>query len=212
MLCDDCRENLPAIKEEKCKYCGVGKSRCNCKKHKSGYDGITAPFYYEAGIKRSIQLLKFNNKSFLADILAEDMANCVLSDFKDLKFDFICFVPFSISQKLKRTYNQSELLAESLSKKLNIPLKPVLLKLFDTRSQHDMGIKYRKGNVFGIYDIKENVEIKGKTVLLVDDVKTSGATLDDCAWILKIRGAEKVYCVTAALTVFKNKDEKTKEQ
>ena len=63
--------------------------------------------------------------------------------------------------------------------------------------------------MLGVYDVRENENVKGKTVLLVDDIKTTGATLNECAKILKIRGAEKVYCVTVALTgkkVSKNLD------
>lgn len=210
-LCEECRKNLPVISGEKCKFCGAGKDRCDCKHHKMGYDGITSPFYYEGGIKECIRLLKFNGKDFMAHTLAEDMARSVRSDFADVKFDFICFIPFSRAQKIRRNYNQSELLAIELSKLLNISLENVLIKLFETDVQHDMSIRRRNGNVFGIYDVKNGVDVKGKTVLLVDDVKTSGATLDECAWILKIRGAEKVYCVTAALTGKKNKKENKTE-
>ncbi len=202
-LCKDCLDNLPVIKGEKCKYCGAEKSKCNCKKHKLSFDGITAPFYYENGIKACIQRLKFNRKIFLARILADDMAKSVKEDFYDKKFDFICFVPFSPIQKLKRDYNQSELLAEELSKRLKIPLNKIMVKCFETKTQHTMSRRQRKGNVFGVYDIKNGADIKDKTILLVDDVKTSGSTLDDCAMILKIRGAKEVYCVTAAIAGFK---------
>lgn len=208
-LCDDCRDNLPVIKGEKCKYCGAEKKRCNCKKHKREYDGITAPFYYEDSIALSVRRLKFNGKDFLANSLAEEMAECVKEDFGEIKFDFICFVPFTLSQKFHRNYNQSELLAERLSKKLNIPLNKVMIKLFDTKPQHNTSFRYRSGNVFGVYDIKENADVKGKTILLVDDVKTTGSTLNDCARILKIRGAEKVYCTVAALAGVKPKENKT---
>lgn len=209
-LCEECRENLPVIEGEKCKYCGAEKSRCDCKKHKMGYDGITSPFYYENSIKKCIHNLKFNDKEFLADILAQDMANAVKKDFENVNFDLLCYVPFSVHQKIKRNYNQSELLARKLSNILNLPLKNVMVKLFETDSQHKMSIQKRKGNVFGVYDIEDNADIKGKTVLLVDDVKTSGATLDDCAWILKIRGAESVYCVTAALAGTKKNNVESK--
>lgn len=128
------------------------------------------------------------------------MANCVKSDFPRVNFDFICFVPFTKLQKIRRNFNQSELLAEHIAKLLEIPLKDVLIKLFETESQHKKSIRNRSGNVFGVYDVKENADVKGKTVLLVDDIKTTGATLNECAWILKIRGAKEVYCVTAALT------------
>ena len=145
--------------------------------------------------------------SALADILAEKMAECVKTDFKDIEFDFICYIPFTTSQKIQRKYNQSELLAEKLSKKLNIPLSNIMVKLFDTNSQHKMNLKYRAGNVFGVYDVKEKVDVTGKTILLVDDVRTTGATLNDCARILKIRGAEKVYCTVAVVAGAKPKND-----
>lgn len=208
-MCAECRNNLPVVKGEKCKYCGAEKKRCNCKKHKREYDGITAPFYYEDSIALSVRRLKFNGKDFLANILADEMAECVKEDFGEIKFDFICFVPFTLSQKLHRKYNQSELLAERLSEKLNIPLNRVMVKLFDTKPQHKTGFRYRSGNVFGVYDINEKADVKGRTILLVDDVKTTGSTLNDCARILKIRGAESVYCTVVALAGVKPKEEKT---
>ena len=204
-LCDDCKENLPIIKGEKCKYCGAEKQRCNCHKHKMEYDGITAPFYYEDSIAKAIRRFKFYGKDVLAEGLAERMADCVKEDFKNVKFDFVCFVPFVLSQKLIRGYNQSELLAERLSEKLGLPLVDVMVKLFETKPQHKMNPRKRAGNVFGVYDINENKDVTGKTILLVDDVRTTGATLNDCARILKIRGADKVYCTVTALAGAKTK-------
>jgi predicted amidophosphoribosyltransferase len=101
------------------------------------------------------------------------------------------------------------LLATELSKVLSLPVKNVLEKIFDNNIQHESSQNRRKGNVLGVYDVRENEDVKGKTILLVDDIKTTGATLNECAKILKIRGAEKVYCVTVALTgkkVSKNLD------
>lgn len=200
MLCADCCEYLPRVTGERCRFCGAGKERCGCKKHHMGYNRITSPFYYENGIKSGIQKLKFNGKEHLAYAFAEDMAKSVKADFGEIKFDFICFVPFTTAQKMRRNYNQSELLAEHLAKMLDIPLKRVLIKLFETNTQHSQNIRNRRGNVFGVYDVKEGADVKDKTILLVDDIRTTGATLDECAWILKIRGAKEVYCVTAALT------------
>lgn len=212
VVCEECSENLPVIKGEKCKFCAAEKSRCDCKKHKLSFDGLTAPFYYEDCIKQSIVSFKFSGKTVRGNILAQNMATAVREDFKDKKFDFICFVPFTNWQKIKRKYNQSEILAEHLSKELKIPLCNILVKLFETKSQHRMNSRERKGNVFGVYDVKNGINVKGKTILLVDDVKTSGSTLDDCAAILKIRGASEVYCVTAAIAGFKKKEEKTKNK
>lgn len=199
-ICADCRENLPVIEGERCRFCGASKDRCGCKKHRMGYDGITSPFYYENGIKDGIQKLKFSGKEHISYTLAKDMAKSVKSDFSNVKFDFICYVPFTTAQKIRRNYNQSELLAEHISKTLKIPLKKILVKLFETDSQHNKNFRNRRGNVFGVYDVKDSADVKDKTILLVDDIRTTGATLDECAWMLKIRGAKSVYCVTAALT------------
>lgn len=210
IVCDDCRENLPVIRQEKCKYCGVEKIRCDCKKHKMGYDGISAPFYYEKCIQKSIKLLKFSNKEFMAKHLSRDMAKSISEDFKDVDFELICYVPFSKVNKLTRKYNPSALLAQHLSDILHIPLKPMLVKLYENGNQRNLNVTERIGNVFGVYDVKSGVDIKGKTILLVDDVKTTGATLNNCAWIMKIRGAEKVYCATVAIPAGKKQNSSDK--
>ena len=176
-LCENCRDNLPRIKGERCKYCGAGKDRCKCNKHKMRYDG-----------------------DFMAYHFAKDMAKQVEKDFCDIGFDYITFVPISSFQRRHRDYNQSELLATELSKLLLLPVNNVLEKIFDNDIQHESSQHRRKGNVLGIYDVREKADVKGKIILLVDDIKTTGATLNECAKILKIRGAEKVYCVTVALT------------
>ena len=194
-ICHDCSENLPRITDDKCKYCGAEKIRCNCKNHKNMYDGITAPFYYEGIIAKRIADFKFHGQEYLAKPFAKEMAESVKSDFENIDFDLVCYVPFTKNQK--RRYNQSELLARNIAESLNIPLKPVMVKILDNESQHKLDIIRRRGNVFGVYDVCEDVH--GKVILLVDDIKTTGSTLDSCATILKIRGAEKVYGVTFAL-------------
>lgn len=205
--CEDCKRNLPVISSERCKYCGADKSRCTCRKHKRAFEAITAPFYYENTVKKAIHNLKFDGKEFIADKLAKDMAESVISDYRNVEFDCICYVPFTLAQQMNRIYNQSELLAQNLSEELDIPVKNAMIKLFNTKAQHNMTRVERVGNVFGIYDVAEDVNVKGKTILLVDDVKTSGATLDECSWILRIRGAEKVYCVVSAIAGVKPEDE-----
>ena len=207
-LCEECEQTLPIISGERCKYCGAEKSRCNCKKHKRAFEAIVAPFYYENSIKKSILNLKFNSEDFIAKTLAKDMAETVNKSYKDISFDFICYVPFTVSQGLNRIYNPSELLAYNLSEELGIPVQRVMVKLFNTKPQHNMKYSERVGNVFGIYDVNDDVNLKGKTILLVDDVKTSGATLNECASILKIRGAEKVYCVVSAVAGTKLQEDK----
>lgn len=210
-MCENCKNDLPRITGEKCKLCGAGKDRCTCKKAKMKYDGICAPFYYEKTIETAIRKFKFADKPYIAKALAEDTAAAVKENFADMNFDFIDFIPFSKNQSKKRKYNPAGEIAKEMSKLLEIPIKNVLTKSFETETQHISGAFYRKGNVAGAYDISENADLQGKTVLLVDDIKTTGSTLNECARVLKIAGAEKVCCAVAALTA-KEKSENDKEK
>ncbi len=210
-VCEECEAELSVITGERCKHCGAEKKRCGCKGHRMRYDGIVAPYYYEGSAKTSLLLLKFSEKEYMAYTLAQDMADTVKKEYGDINFDFIAYVPFTTYQKLYRTYNQSELLAYHLGRFLKLPVKNVLVKLFDTEAQHTLGKRDRTGNVIGIYDVKNNVGISGATVLLADDIKTTGATLNECARMLKIHGAEKVYCITAALSGEKPRENNTVE-
>lgn len=212
-LCNECKTDLPRITGEKCKLCGAGKDRCTCKKAKMKYDGICAPFYYEKTVETAIRKFKFADKPYIAKVLAEDTAAAVKADFADIRFDFIDFIPFSKNQSKKRKYNPAEEIADEISKILGIPIQNVLTKPFETETQHISGAFYRKGNVAGAYDTLDNADLHGKTVLLVDDIKTTGATLNECARVLKIAGADKVYCAVVALTAKEKQrenEEKTK--
>lgn len=212
-LCEYCKTDLPRITGEKCKYCGAGKDRCACKNAKMKYDGICAPFYYEKAIETAVHKYKFADKPYIARVLARDAVQTVRADFANIEFDFIDFIPFSKSQEKKRKYNPAGEIAKEMSKILSIPVQNVLIKPFETGTQHISGAFYRQGNVAGAYDVAENTDLHGKTVLLVDDIKTTGSTLNECARVLKIAGADKVYCAVAALTASeKSRDNKVKSK
>jgi ComF family protein len=199
-LCGNCKERLPRIAGARCKFCGADKNRCKCNNHRMRFDGITAPFYYEEGVQIGISRLKFGGKDFLAKHFARDMAQSVEEDFRGVEFDYITFVPLSSFQKQNRVYNQSEVLATELGKVLDLKVERVLEKVFENDTQHYASQNRRNGNVLGVYEVLKNVDVTDKTILLVDDIKTTGATLNECAKILKIRGANKVYGVTVAMT------------
>ena len=128
--------------------------------------------------------------------MGEEMALSVKETFSDVSFDVITCVPLSKRRKNDRGYNQAELLARSVSKNLGIPYSELLRKVVNNKVQHKENARERKINVYGVYDLIDGVDVNGKTVLLVDDVKTTGSTLNECAKMLKMHGAEKVFVVT----------------
>ncbi len=199
-LCESCKAYLPRIAQPVCFYCGQSEKDCKCKKHKHFFSAVAAPFYYEGAIVRSVHRMKFDQRPFLCREYAEDMADTVEKLYSDIKFDSVCFVPFSKRDYRRRDFNQSELLARNLSEIIGVELTDVFSKQFETSTQHFQTVSTRRGNVFSAFDIKNPEKIKDKTILLVDDVKTTGATLEECSKLLKIYGAAKVYCICFAVS------------
>ncbi len=204
-ICDDCETNLPYIAAPICPLCGHAKADCTCKQKKHKYKAICAPFYYEDAIVQAIHRLKFENKDFLSVPFASDMAACVRREYADIAFDAVTFVPFTKRQMRLREWNPSETLAKALAEQLHLPLETLLVKLYETKTQHTLERSARTGNVFGVFDAADQSHIAGKTVLLVDDIKTTGATLHECAKMLMLADAKAVYACTFAVTKHKKK-------
>lgn len=210
-VCENCENGLSRITGEICLKCGCEKDICNCKNNRFVYyRSAVAPFYYEGVIKEAIRQFKFLDKPWLAKSLAEDMALCFDTLYAGFDFDFCTFVPMHKKSKNQRGYNQSELLAKEFCKIENLPCEDILVKTVCTETQHQLNLSERTGNIFGAIDVKDGVNAVGKRILLIDDIKTTGATLNECTKALLIAGAEEVMCLTVAITKKKPKTDRTK--
>ncbi len=199
-ICTDCETDLPHIVPPVCLLCGHAKADCTCRQKKHQYKAICAPFYYEDTIVQAVHRFKFENKEFLARPFARDMAECVRREYADIEFDAVTFVPFTKKQIRTRGWNPSETLARALAEELSLDCTPMLLKLYETKTQHTLERRARAGNVFGVFEAADEKLVQGKTILLVDDVKTTGATLHECAKMLMLSNAKAVYACTFAVT------------
>ena len=133
--------------------------------------------------------LKFRDRPQYAAYFAQEMAASIRANLPGVAFDQITCVPMRTAKEKERGYNQSALLAQELSKLLEIPVHCHLLrKCADTPAQHELKGAERRGNVFGVFEVAKPELTQGKTILLCDDVKTTGATLDECAKMLKLAG------------------------
>jgi competence protein ComFC len=167
-----------------------------CKKNKKSFDKAYAPFKYEGEVRK----VTLNFKSKNAKYLAEPMANLMLKDMpENMKdFDYIIPVPCSESTLKTRGYNQSELLANEISKKTNKEiLTNILIKHKDTKAQKELSFNERKKNLKDAFKIKNKKIIKDKIILLVDDVMTTCATANLCSDLLK-HHCKKVYVLIFA--------------
>ena len=198
-ICRKCEDNLQEISGEICFKCGCSKDDCSCKKHKSYYKAITAPFYYDGTAGNSIRLLKFHKKQEIADVLSEEMAKCFINNFSEYSVDLVTFVPMHDKKQKERGFNQAELLTRKMCDILELPCEEVLIKTDETSEQHFLDENSRKGNLFGVFSVNPDVDIFDKRILLCDDIKTTGTTLNECATTLLIGGAAEVICLTCAI-------------
>ena len=209
LVCGECRNSLPRIEGEICPKCGRGKKVCACRKKENYYDGIAAPFYFEGNVRKGLHCFKFRNYTAGAEEYAREMYETIKTRFPDVVFDFITEVPVSAKSRRSRGYNQCELLAKEISALSGIPHRQgVIKKIYETNAQHGLPGYLRRGNLAGVFDLTEPETVKGKTVLLCDDISTSGETLGECSKMLWLYGAKSIYCITLALTKAEKREKK----
>jgi ComF family protein len=146
---------------------------------------------------------KLGKRRYIADYFANRMAINVKYVYHDIKFDGICYVPISPKALRARGFNQSRDIAQKMSCLLEIPLIENALGAKNKKhGQHSVKGNKRETNVKGAFYPKR--KIKGK-ILLIDDIKTTGATLNECAMQLLLAGADSVYCATGLISNKKKK-------
>lgn len=200
-FCENCNVEKCRVPYPKCFGCGETKSRCKCSEEEKRYTTITAPFYYENEISNCIKNFKFKGYTDNGDYLADEMIKSISEDFQDIKIDAVVSVALSEKRKRQRGFSQTDYLAEKISEKINVPFcRNALIKVKETIPQVELGGKERKTNLVGTFEVNKDVFLKGKTVLLCDDVKTTGSTLNECAKVLKRAGVKEIVCITAAIS------------
>lgn len=197
-LCEKCRDTVTVNNGLTCPVCGrktPSAGLCfECKDRPPLYDKAVSPFVYEGGTQKLMQKFK-GGAGFLRGYFSRAMyAKC--GGFKDA--DAVCFVPMTRYAENSRGFNQSELLAAELAKMLKLPLlKKAVIKVKRSSPQKSLTRQEREENLKACFKADKD-EVEGKTLLLVDDVLTTGATADAVTKELKKCGAKKVYLVTAA--------------
>lgn len=197
-VCTKCLNDLPYVTGETCQRCGAALDRCNCKVGDFAFFQNIAPFYYEKSAKQAVIRMKFHNKPQLCKFMSDVMYNYICVKYKDITFDCITFVPSDRLKMLRKGFNQSELLAKRISTHMKVPLDNLLTKKFSFVSQKNKRKERRRKDVHGLYN--SNKSVKDETILLIDDILTTGSTASECARILKKAGAKRVYCATFAIT------------
>lgn len=185
-VCPACRPKLPWLEGK------AGERRVDFA------DGCFSPLSYREAVPGAVHRYKFSRVRALGKPLASLMARC-LEEHLPERADLICWAPLSRKRLRERGFDQAELLAREVGRLLAIPVGPVLEKTRNTAPQSELEEEAaRRANARGVYALLPGMDLSGKRVVLVDDVVTSGATLSECAALLRQGGAAQVYCLTLA--------------
>ena len=158
-------------------------------------DGLCATGKQQGILAAAVKSFKFHNALALCDILAARL----VADFRqqDWPIDAIVPVPLHADREFERGYNQSDLLGQKLAEVTGIPCEPAwLARIRGTNQQARLAASERRDNVAGAFEA--NAAAKGKSVLLVDDVVTTGSTLSECALALRAQAAKAVYGIAVS--------------
>lgn len=202
VVCSRCQDAEKPLTENCCPRCGHEKCRCAFQQQREReLDGLCACYFYHGQAARTVSRFKFSGNRALGRGMGKLMAERVASAFPEVSFDGICYVPSSFRHLMKRGYNQAAVLARTICAFTSLPVyDKILHKRPGVKTQHMLGASERLQNVRDAYRITDPKRVYGKTLLLVDDVSTTGATLHECAGELKGAGAKAVYAVCFALT------------
>lgn len=197
--CDEiCKENI-------CYSCKLEFSKYKKEKiilfNDKYFDELMYLYDYKGMVRNTIIRYKFNDKSYIYKTFAKEVINCKKICEKINMCDIMLSVPIHKLRKLERGYNQSYLIAKCIGKNLNIEVKDnILIKTKNNKPQSTLKATNREENILGVYDIniKYLDKIQNKIILLLDDVYTTGSTVNECSKILKKYGAKKVIVLVIA--------------
>jgi len=206
-ICPHCLSQVKYIVSPMCSRCGkpfyseiLDDHLCgDCLTERRYFNIARSIGYYDGILRKTIHLLKYKLKTNLAFTLGDFMAQRMQTFFSGVTYHLIIPVPLHPKRLRERGFNQTLFLARFVSKKNNIPLDSYnLTRKRETKPQVGLSKRDRKDNVKGSFSILKRDKVVDKDILLVDDVYTSGNTVDECSKILVKAGAHKVDVLTLA--------------
>lgn len=193
-LCKECLQLLNFKSRFYCFECQRKvNEKCPLKSHTKLINfAISFGEYENENLTKIVLLGKNESREILID-LSYFIVQEIDYYLKSLKDYFLIPVPITKRKLLQRGFNQAEILAEAISKLSNIPISKTLIKIKETKDQSELNFNERQENVKSVFDLKEKPPRK---VILVDDIKTTGATLKECAQTLKKNGTKNIIALT----------------
>lgn len=203
--CSSCERELPFITGERCMKCGKPVAEeetqycLDCSKKKHLFEQGLALWSYDSRVKQAVYRFKYKNRREYAAYFGRELVRHYYRQMEGWGADAVLPVPLHAKRYKKRGFNQAELLAKEIGRYLHLPVyADFLLRMKNTKPQKELNEKERQKNLKNAFKIDEN-SVKLKKVILVDDIYTTGATVDIISEVLKEAGIDKVYVVSLCI-------------
>lgn len=204
VVCAFCLGSIKTNPRPYCRSCGrtvslSGQICGECRRMNFSFESAHAAYLYEGVMKELIHLFKFKHKIQLAPLIASLFTDFIAKDPEIMNaVDAVTYVPLRAESLRDREFNQSKILARAAADKFGLPLLDALEKTRPTRSQNSLPREKRLINLDGAFRVRPDISLDGLKMLLVDDVMTTGVTLNECSRTLLEAGAEQVRCLALA--------------
>lgn len=187
-----------------CRKCGCdvyrldGEFLCeDCRVHRPGFDRVVSAMRFEGDARQMLLDYKFNSHLWMRNDFVDWLEGAARARFNLGEIELVLPMPLRLWHRFDRGYNQCDYLAGELARRLKLPFdKRVLKRTGSFKRQSSLSEDERRENVKGTIVVRYPNKVKDKTVLVVDDVMTTGATLSECAKALKAAGCARVWCIT----------------
>lgn len=209
-VCSNCVMRLPFIAPRGlCLKCGrdavgfEGDYICDdCRQYKPFFDRGISAMRFEGVAREIVNGFKFREQLYLRNDLADYMEAAVRARFILAQIDCVTYVPITVYRRISRGFNQCEILAEELARRIGKPCRAMLKRVGNPKRQGGLTEEDRRKNIVGTFVLEKNaVRPSNRCVLLIDDIMTTGSTLSEASRILKLGGVKTVWIATLARSI-----------
>lgn len=193
-LCGNCRKDFVSEGHKRCKICGrIIYHNGNCRKCNSSkryFDKGHSVFEYKGAVRNGVMNYKYKGLHSYGRYFGKIMANYALDYVNtDMDFDYVTAVPLHYKRFSDRGYNQSEIMAKYVAKAIGVEYKKLLKRKINTRPLNSLSGVDRGKEIKSAFTLRKRKNVKDKNILIIDDIYTTGATVNECCKELKKNGA-----------------------
>ena len=204
-LCDTCWEQIELLKPPWCQICGLPRwsAVCaDCREHPPLFRKLRAVAFYEPTLREAIHLMKYEKKQVISKHLIQLLQAHLPEDLTSTGYDFLLPIPLHTNRLRQRGFNQAEQIAQGVAQVWGVPVRTdILLRVRDTVPLSSLeSHEERMKNIAGAFEVRSPDSIQGRKILLIDDIFTTGTTIDEALKALQIANPDYVDVLTLTRT------------